>query len=81
MKLCRYLRLLPSRYGDDKASPTRSTKGKQLLGAREISLNAFGASNATESDPRLTLINMQWGQLVAHDMGLTDGVKKCGMYT
>lgn len=42
--------------------------GKQLPSARLVSTTMFGIINYT--DPDYTLVNMQWGQIVTHDMSL-----------
>lgn len=72
------LRLLPSRYGDGKSSTPTSINGNKLRGARDVSLTVFG--DTVIADPILTLINMQWGQIVAHDMSLTNLGRTCGIY-
>ncbi|KAL7029256.1 hypothetical protein ACKWTF_006169 [Chironomus riparius] len=67
----RYGRLLTPRYGDGVSSPTASVTGHELPNARLISLTVFGESDVP--DRGLTIANMQWGQIVTHDMSLTAG--------
>uniref|UniRef100_A0A182QCF9 Heme peroxidase 1 n=1 Tax=Anopheles farauti TaxID=69004 RepID=A0A182QCF9_9DIPT len=66
-----YGRLLTADYGDGVSSPRRSKTGTELPSARMLTLTLFNDQNIL--DPRTTLLNMQFGQLVAHDMGLRAG--------
>lgn len=67
----RYGRLLTPRYGDGVSSPTVSVTGQELPNPRLISLTVFGERDVP--DRELTIANMQWGQIVTHDMSLTAG--------
>ncbi|XP_043797588.1 peroxidase isoform X1 [Apis laboriosa] len=67
----RYGRLLPANYGDGIQSPTRSITGSQLPLARMVSYTLF--PNVNIDDPIWTLVAMQWGQIITHDMGLIEG--------
>uniref|UniRef100_A0A2M4A9X7 Putative peroxidase n=1 Tax=Anopheles triannulatus TaxID=58253 RepID=A0A2M4A9X7_9DIPT len=66
-----YGRLLPADYGDGVSTPRRSRTGTELPSARTLSLTLFNEQLIL--DPRTTLVNMQFGQVVAHDMGLRAG--------
>ncbi|XP_052891809.1 peroxidase-like [Anopheles moucheti] len=66
-----YGRLLAAEYGDGVSTPRRSRTGAELPSARLLSLTMFNEQNIL--DPQTTLVNMQFGQLVAHDMGLRAG--------
>uniref|UniRef100_A0A1Y9IWD0 Heme peroxidase 12 n=1 Tax=Anopheles minimus TaxID=112268 RepID=A0A1Y9IWD0_9DIPT len=74
-----YGRLLAAEYGDGVYAPRRSKTGAELPSARLLSLTMFNEQNIL--DQRTTLVNMQFGQLVAHDMGFraesTDPVACC----
>uniref|UniRef100_A0A9I3FHB1 Heme peroxidase 1 n=1 Tax=Anopheles epiroticus TaxID=199890 RepID=A0A9I3FHB1_9DIPT len=73
-----YRRLLPAWYGDGVSEPARMSTGRPLPNARQLSMALFG--EAEGRDGRSTIINMQFGQLVAHDMSFTAdvfGVKCC----
>lgn len=59
------------KYGDGYASPTVSVTGQDLPNSRLVSLIAFGEADI--SDPQFTLVNMQWGQIVTHDMSMLAG--------
>lgn len=67
----RYSRLLSPRYGDGYASPTISVTGQELPSSRLVSLFAFGEADVP--DPQFTLANMQWGQIITHDMSMLAG--------
>lgn len=69
--LFRYSRLLSPRYGDGYASPTISITGRDLPNSRLVSLIAFGEADVP--DPQFTLANMQWGQIITHDMSMLAG--------
>ncbi|XP_055676431.1 peroxidase [Lutzomyia longipalpis] len=66
-----YSRLLSPKYGDGVASPTTSVTGEDLPNARVISVDVFGERDVP--DPKYTLLNMQWGQIMTHDMSLQFG--------
>nr|XP_040237277.2 peroxidase-like isoform X1 [Anopheles coluzzii] len=66
-----YGRLLPAEYGDGVYVPRRSITGAELPSARLLSMTMFNEQNILDS--QTTLVNMQFGQLVAHDMGLRAG--------
>lgn len=69
--MLRYSRLLSPRYGDGYASPTVSITGQELPNSRLVSLIAFGEADVP--DPEFTLANMQWGQIMTHDMSMLAG--------
>jgi peroxidase len=66
-----YARLLPAKYSDGVAAPTVSVTGKPLPSPRAISVVVFRDDDAP--DPQFTLANMQWGQIITHDMSRTVG--------
>ncbi|XP_058066699.1 peroxidase-like [Anopheles bellator] len=66
-----YGRLLPPEYGDGISTPRRSKTGYDLPSARLVSVSLFNEQSIL--DPLTTLLNMQFGQVVAHDMGLRAG--------
>lgn len=63
-----YSRLLSPKYGDGVSTPTRSVTGEELPNARRISVDVFGERDVP--DPKYTILNMQWGQVMTHDMSL-----------
>lgn len=67
----RYGRLLTPRYGDSISSPTNSITGQDLPNARLVSLIVFGEEDVP--DPQFTIVNMQWGQIMTHDMSMQAG--------
>lgn len=67
----RYGRLLSPKYGDGVSSPTVSVSGNDLPNARSISVIVFGEDDVP--DPDFTLHNMQWGQIITHDMSRQAG--------
>lgn len=67
----RYGRLLSPKYADGISAPTRSVTGDELPSARLVSLVAFGEQDVP--DPQFTLHNMQWGQIITHDMSMQAG--------
>ncbi|CAO1423296.1 unnamed protein product [Diamesa tonsa] len=67
----RYGRLLAPRYGDGISTPTASVSGQPLPSARLVSLIVFGEEDVP--DPQFTLANMQWGQIMTHDMSMQAG--------
>ncbi|XP_052871136.1 peroxidase-like [Anopheles cruzii] len=66
-----YGRLLGADYGDGVKSPRKATGGSELPSARLLSMKLFGEKDVLE--PAFTLLSMQFGQIVAHDMGFTSG--------
>lgn len=64
----RYFRLVKPNYHDGYHLPPISVTGVELPSARLISNELFGIENIT--DPQLSLANMQWGQIITHDMSL-----------
>lgn len=67
----RYGRLLTPRYGDGVATPTTSITGQPLPNSRLVSLVVFGEADVP--DPQFTIANMQWGQIMTHDMSMQAG--------
>ncbi|KAJ6637387.1 Peroxidase [Pseudolycoriella hygida] len=67
----RYGRLISPKYGDGVSSPTVSLTGEELPNARLVSLLVFGERDVP--DPQYTLFNMQWGQIMTHDMSMLAG--------
>lgn len=67
----RYGRLLTPRYGDGISSPTNSISGQDLPNSRLVSLVVFGENDVP--DPQFTIANMQWGQIMTHDMSMQAG--------
>lgn len=63
-----YGRLVPAWYGDGISSPAKSITGEELPGSRLISTKLFDHKNV--SSPNHTIVMMQFGQFVAHDMAL-----------
>ncbi|KAL6265623.1 hypothetical protein P5V15_002417 [Pogonomyrmex californicus] len=67
----RYGRLLRPRYSDGIRAPSGSIYGVELPLARKVSYTMF--PNNDINDKRWTLVAMQYGQVMTHDMGLIDG--------
>lgn len=67
----RYARLLTPRYGDGISSPPTSVTGQELPNSRLVSLVVFGEEDVP--DPLYTIANMQWGQIMTHDMSMQAG--------
>ncbi|XP_037943287.1 peroxidase-like, partial [Teleopsis dalmanni] len=67
----RYGRLLSPKYADGISAPTSSITGDELPSARLVSLVIFGELDVP--DPKYTLVNMQWGQIMTHDMSMQAG--------
>lgn len=67
------VRLLPARYADGISRPRVSTGGSPLPSGRSVSqtLTTLRDRTGSSDDPRVTLMLMQWGQLVDHDVSLT----------
>lgn len=62
---------MTAKYGDGISAPTVSVTGQELPNARLISVHAFGDRKV--EDPKYTIYNMQWGQIMTHDMSLQFG--------
>ena len=74
----RYSRLLTPRYGDGVSSPTTSVTGQPLPNSRLVSLVVFGEADVP--DPQFTIANMQWGQVMTHDMSMQAGGTQSSTY-
>lgn len=74
----RYGRLLTPKYADGISAPPRSVTGDELPSARLVSLVAFGEQDV--ADPEYTLHNMQWGQIMTHDMSMQAGGTQSSMF-
>ncbi|KAL1132705.1 hypothetical protein AAG570_010657, partial [Ranatra chinensis] len=66
-----YKRLIPQRYSDGIHKPPVSVTGRNLPSTRLLSIILF--PDVPISDPFFTLIAMQWGQIVTHDMSMAMG--------
>lgn len=64
-----YLRILPTNYRDGISLPRISVTGSELPSPRLISTTIF--KDLYDPDPRATLVTMQWGQFLTHDMAIT----------
>lgn len=53
------------------SSPSVSLTGEELPAARVVSLVVFDEQDVP--DPQYTLFNMQWGQIMTHDMSMLAG--------
>ncbi|KAJ0177820.1 hypothetical protein K1T71_006693 [Dendrolimus kikuchii] len=69
-----YNRLLPNRYSDGVSEFPRSSTGKQLPNARAMSMKIYPGTE--KQDFKHTMISMQWGQVIAHDLSLTMGISQ-----
>ncbi|XP_035787997.1 peroxidase-like isoform X2 [Anopheles albimanus] len=69
----KFNRLIPARYNDGISSPRLAQDGSELPNPRLLSVEVFGEGQ--QNSPQFTLANMQFGQIVAHDMALTRGVR------
>lgn len=67
----RYVRLLPPKYGDGISTPPTSKSGNPLPGSRVVSLVLF--PDVPIEDPKFTLLAMQYGQIITHDMSMIAG--------
>lgn len=74
----RYVRFLSPNYGDGFSSPTLAVSGDELPSARLTSNKVF--TELSVLDQNLTLLNMQWGQSVSHDMSLLAGSTSSSNY-
>ncbi|KAK0094752.1 hypothetical protein PV326_010089 [Microctonus aethiopoides] len=66
MAQTRYTRLLPAIYSDGIWTPAVASSGHELPPARLLSYHLFPELRI--KDPIWTLLTMQWGQIVTHDM-------------
>ncbi|KAK9306660.1 hypothetical protein QLX08_002738 [Tetragonisca angustula] len=66
-----YGRLLPPRYGNGLNSPPNSVTGSELPLSRLVSYTLFPDNDV--DDPIWTLVAMQYGQIITHDMSLAAG--------
>lgn len=66
MAMARYSRILRPKYGDGHYTPCKSSAGHALPNPRVLSLSLYGEE--TLSDSHRTLMTMQFGQFVAHDI-------------
>uniref|UniRef100_A0A4Y0BR64 Peroxidase n=1 Tax=Anopheles funestus TaxID=62324 RepID=A0A4Y0BR64_ANOFN len=64
-----HARFVPANYADGIWEPAHTRSGRSLPNARKLSLNLFGETELQH--PRNTLVSMQFGQFVAHDMSFT----------
>lgn len=53
------------------SAPTVAQSGAPLPSSRLVSLVVFGEADVP--DPKFTLANMQWGQIITHDMSMLAG--------
>ncbi|XP_011500917.1 PREDICTED: peroxidase-like [Ceratosolen solmsi marchali] len=67
----KYSRLLPANYADNIHEPPVSKSGNPLPNARVVSYTLF--PDIDIQDQKWTLLAMQWGQIMTHDMGMIDG--------
>lgn len=67
----RYGRLLEPNYGDKFSTPTLAVSGDVLPSVRTTSNKIFQENYV--QDQQYNLLNMQWGQVLAHDMSLLAG--------
>jgi len=68
-----FRRLLPPEY-DDRVSRPRARsaeRGRSLANVRSVSAAVHGDKDRSELDKRHTLMLMQWGQFLDHDITLT----------
>ncbi|XP_058116226.1 peroxidase-like [Anopheles ziemanni] len=73
-----YLRLVAANYADGVSEPAHTESGVPMPNARKLSLQLFGETEMEH--PRNTLVSMQFGQLIAHDMSFTadaGGIQCC----
>lgn len=66
MAKTRYSRIVWPRYGDGQYTPSKSSTGIALPNPRILSLSLYGED--TLSDTFRTIMTMQFGQFVAHDI-------------
>uniref|UniRef100_A0A9I3FGK9 Peroxidase n=1 Tax=Anopheles epiroticus TaxID=199890 RepID=A0A9I3FGK9_9DIPT len=73
-----YARLVPAQYADGIWEPARARSGESLPSARKLSVKLLGETEMLHL--RNTLVAMQFGQFIAHDMSFTadaDGIQCC----
>ncbi|XP_074040199.1 peroxidase [Leptinotarsa decemlineata] len=73
-----YNRLLPANYEDRISNPRLAKSGRDLPLARSVSLLLY--PDIPVEDPLFTLLAMQFGQIVTHDMSMTAGVPQTEHY-
>ena len=66
-----FVRIVNPKYADGKSTPPLATDGSELPNPRVLSVEVF--QEGVQNSPRFSLANMQFGQIVAHDMALTRG--------
>ncbi|OXU24803.1 hypothetical protein TSAR_007677, partial [Trichomalopsis sarcophagae] len=67
----KYARLLPANYADNVHAPPVAKSGNPLPNARAVSFTLF--PDVDIQDRKWTLVAMQWGQIMTHDMAMIDG--------
>nr|XP_023017889.1 peroxidase-like [Leptinotarsa decemlineata] len=72
-----YNRLLPANYEDRISNPRLAKSGRDLPLARSVSLLLY--PDIPVEDPLFTLLAMQFGQIITHDMSMTAGVPQTGI--
>ncbi|KAJ8918066.1 hypothetical protein NQ315_011523 [Exocentrus adspersus] len=72
MAMTRFRRLLPAEYGDGIRSFRRSKSGKSLPNARKVSETLFPLTVIPDKD--YTLAQMQYGQIITHDIAQGGGL-------
>ncbi|KAJ1520516.1 hypothetical protein ONE63_003639 [Megalurothrips usitatus] len=75
----RYARLVPAKYADGVHAPAISVTGQPLPSARAISVVLF--PDVPINDKRWTLLTMQWGQIMTHDMSMAMGNTQAKPYS
>nr|XP_040236822.2 peroxidase-like isoform X2 [Anopheles coluzzii] len=68
-----FARLIPAKYSDGRSQPALAKDGSELPNPRKLSVEVF--DEGIQNSPEFSLVNMQFGQIVAHDMALTRGVR------
>uniref|UniRef100_A0A182KC14 Heme peroxidase 1 n=1 Tax=Anopheles christyi TaxID=43041 RepID=A0A182KC14_9DIPT len=68
-----FVRIVNPKYADGRSSPPVATDGSELPNPRLLSVEVF--QEGVQNSPQFSLVNMQFGQIVAHDMALTRGVR------
>lgn len=64
-----YIRLLPFNYGDDNYTIAPDSNGDEKPLSRVLSTTFFPDKGS--DDKQASLMTMQWGQIVAHDILIT----------
>nr|UCR61002.1 peroxidase [Aphelinus asychis] len=67
----KYARLAPAIYSDGVHAPPVARSGNQLPNSRMVSFALF--PDVDVQDPTWSLVAMQWGQFITHDMAMIDG--------